>query len=148
MLSTSIGIEEKCKRGLFTIISLTSGNTGLPLGNRPFGNAYAGCQVLLGPALPLALGEDYRAQSQSVHCSHLLALFYEGTGEKAREEKETFPGKVSQRETPPAAQSPWQHGRLPGGLYRFFLCGRVTTPARRGAPLVDMRFPRNPGRTR
>ena len=45
--STSIGIEEKCKRGLSMTISLTLGNSPLPFWNGGFRHIQTLCQILL-----------------------------------------------------------------------------------------------------
>ena len=68
MLNTSIGIEEKCKRGLFTIISLTSGNTALPFADALAGYVQLLSQLLLGEVLPGAeilqvVGKSHRGVS-------------------------------------------------------------------------------------
>lgn len=65
--STSIGIEGKCKRGLFGTISLTLGNSTLPLGDGLVADRKLLHQLPLGQSLTFSFGGDESSDFELIH---------------------------------------------------------------------------------
>ena len=64
--------KEICKRGLSMTISLTLGNTALPLGHRLPADLQSVCEGVLGKALFLPQPPDGFADGHSVHLAFLI----------------------------------------------------------------------------
>lgn len=59
--------KEICKRGLSMTISLTLGNSGLPLGHRGLGHPQPGRQGVLGDSPLPPVGQQNLADGQFLH---------------------------------------------------------------------------------